>query len=570
MDEAALHGSIDDDVMTNMVAGLDAAELIPQSDEGTLMGLLNETVAMPPPKPRKSTSSMGAPREPGVGGSAGISKTRWQPQEDRLLMQVVEDWKREKNQENIISWVQIAERVPNRTPKQCRERYKGALDPHLNRRPFSAAERTSLVGFILQHGKAWSRIADALGTGRSELMIRNFYYARKRAAERQGYNTDSDEWLHRSSAMHMDGEDDGAGVGDYMAPASAAHAGGEVEEHTQHAAVLAGVSDFAQDGIDHGVPHEAEPAPAPMRRAPAPAPRPTHVKVSAAASSVSTSEPRRRGGRPRMPTSRAKQAAVMDALEETGQNWYEPTTMESTSLAQGDAVDQAEYENTLDGMGELDAALANDVEDPEWTGEDFSVVPVETHATAGTKRPRGGRRSSGAASTGAAKNKGGRKRVARGQEWAHAADPLPYGESAHDDDAAAAPIMPTGRGRPPSQPVMQAPMQMQALNPVPMYAPTHMSLSAPMLMPVGDLEGLPADLATAAAASAEGLILHGEVMPEALDVMPMLPPLVEPKPKQKRMTADGRVRLDSVEDAASALTSMQTSPGITNGAPAPA
>ena len=51
----------------------------------------------------------------------GLRKGQWNDSEDDLLRSLVK--------ENGTTWAVIAEKVPGRTPKQCRERWKHHLDP---------------------------------------------------------------------------------------------------------------------------------------------------------------------------------------------------------------------------------------------------------------------------------------------------------------------------------------------------------------------------------------------------------------------------------------------------------
>ena len=53
----------------------------------------------------------------------GLRKSQWNDSEDELLRSLV--------QSNGTTWAVIAEKVPGRTPKQCRERWKHHLDPRM-------------------------------------------------------------------------------------------------------------------------------------------------------------------------------------------------------------------------------------------------------------------------------------------------------------------------------------------------------------------------------------------------------------------------------------------------------
>ena len=67
-----------------------------------------------------------------------------------------------------------------------RRRWKGVLDPGLNRAPWSAEEIEQVDALLKEHGRSWGLVAKKLGNGRSELMIRNLYYSRQRRQARRG------------------------------------------------------------------------------------------------------------------------------------------------------------------------------------------------------------------------------------------------------------------------------------------------------------------------------------------------------------------------------------------------
>ncbi|KAG6950852.1 hypothetical protein JG687_00013985 [Phytophthora cactorum] len=62
----------------------------------------------------------------------GLVKGHWSFEEDQVLEYLVT--------QGCNNWGQIAERIPGRTPKQCRERWKNHLDPAINKGPYTEEE----------------------------------------------------------------------------------------------------------------------------------------------------------------------------------------------------------------------------------------------------------------------------------------------------------------------------------------------------------------------------------------------------------------------------------------------
>jgi hypothetical protein len=73
----------------------------------------------------------------------------FEPHEDERLRRIVEQFGPE-------DWVWIASHMPNRTARQCRERYKTYLCPELNVSPWTEAEDLLLMTKYDELGSRWT------------------------------------------------------------------------------------------------------------------------------------------------------------------------------------------------------------------------------------------------------------------------------------------------------------------------------------------------------------------------------------------------------------------------------
>ena len=58
-----------------------------------------------------------------------------------------------------LKWARIAQQLPGRNRKQCRERWHNALDPQLNKRSWSAEDDAKLDALQASLGNKWAKIA---------------------------------------------------------------------------------------------------------------------------------------------------------------------------------------------------------------------------------------------------------------------------------------------------------------------------------------------------------------------------------------------------------------------------
>ena len=83
-------------------------------------------------------------------------KTSWTNEEDAILRTAVEEYGRRH-------WIAISGRLPGRTDLQCHHRWSKVLDPDINKGPWTREEDTQLAEMVKLHStKGWARVASGV------------------------------------------------------------------------------------------------------------------------------------------------------------------------------------------------------------------------------------------------------------------------------------------------------------------------------------------------------------------------------------------------------------------------
>ncbi|EAY00730.1 Myb-like DNA-binding domain containing protein [Trichomonas vaginalis G3] len=78
-----------------------------------------------------------------------------------------------------LNWKLISEKMGDRNPRQCKERWENYLNPNINRSPFSVAEDILLLEKYQEFGAKWVIISKFFNN-RSDISIKSRYMVLKR------------------------------------------------------------------------------------------------------------------------------------------------------------------------------------------------------------------------------------------------------------------------------------------------------------------------------------------------------------------------------------------------------
>jgi hypothetical protein len=98
-----------------------------------------------------------------------LLKGSWTRTEDEAIIKFVA-------QNGTKSWAKLSELLPGRIGKQCRERWFNALDPSLNRGPWTPQEDRILMQLHQRFGNRWAKIGGLMPT-RSQNALKNRWHS---------------------------------------------------------------------------------------------------------------------------------------------------------------------------------------------------------------------------------------------------------------------------------------------------------------------------------------------------------------------------------------------------------
>ena len=93
----------------------------------------------------------------------------WTLAEDTALLRI-------RRENPNMTWVKVAEQIPYRTAKQCRERWVNHLAPTISKKEWTLEEDLQLIYLAKKFDRHWSAISKNM-KGRAPLACRNHFNA---------------------------------------------------------------------------------------------------------------------------------------------------------------------------------------------------------------------------------------------------------------------------------------------------------------------------------------------------------------------------------------------------------
>jgi len=138
----------------------------------------------PPPPPHPPSMQMDDKDDDTTGGSGHSTGKRksgpktWTKEEDAILLDMVQ------NMRMPMKWSIVAQSMPDRTGKQCRERYVNHLNPRLKNSEWSPNEDATIFHLYNSVGSQWAKMSKMI-PGRTDNGIKNRFHNLRRQLERE-------------------------------------------------------------------------------------------------------------------------------------------------------------------------------------------------------------------------------------------------------------------------------------------------------------------------------------------------------------------------------------------------
>jgi hypothetical protein len=135
----------------------------------------------PAPPDRRGPDSVSS--TPNTNGEKGSGKKKagpkvWTKEEDQMLLNMVQ------NMRMPMKWSVVAQQMPDRTGKQCRERYVNHLNPRLKATDWSPVEDSTIFHLYNTTGSHWAKMSKMI-PGRTDNGIKNRFHNLRRQLERE-------------------------------------------------------------------------------------------------------------------------------------------------------------------------------------------------------------------------------------------------------------------------------------------------------------------------------------------------------------------------------------------------
>jgi len=136
-----------------------------------------------PPSKVESRDKAGGSTTGSVASSTGGIKRKngpktWTKEEDMTLLRLVQSMR------GPMKWSVVAQSMPERTGKQCRERYVNHLNPRLKVTDWSPMEDATIFHLYDSLGSQWAKMAKMI-PGRTDNGIKNRFHNLRRQLERE-------------------------------------------------------------------------------------------------------------------------------------------------------------------------------------------------------------------------------------------------------------------------------------------------------------------------------------------------------------------------------------------------